>query len=347
MDMFSVDYGQLDTTVNWMFRGQEVPGFSEIVSGLIDGDIPAGDVFSMLLQSGKQGLLYGVNGVRELIFIAIVAAVFCVLSKTGKLGQATQTSFFVAYLLIVGGTFRIFELSRDIVGTALTTLTDFMKALIPAYCTGITIASGGLSASVFYHVAMLGIALVGTVLYGVVLPVTGLYFMLSSLNRILEEDFLSKLAGLLYSVAEGVMKVSMAAVLGIGMVQGLIAPAADTVKRSAIMKTAGAIPVVGDILDGSAQTVLAAGVLLKNAIGTAGAIIVVLLCFIPMVRVGIAQLALRFGAAVLQPISDKRITDCLSYAAKTHMLLLKLLIYTMFLFLMSIVFLMMLTKGGV
>jgi len=347
MDMFSVDYNQLDTAVNELFPKQDVPGFSEIVGGLMAGEIPVNKLFSTITKSGSQGLLYGVTGVRDLIFVAIVAAVFCVLSRTGKLGQATQTSFFVAYLLIVGGTFRIFEASRDIVGTALTTLTDFMKALIPAYCTGITIASGGLSASVFYHVAMLGIAIVGTVLQNVVLPVVGLYFMLSSLNRILEEDFLSKLAGLLYSVAEWVMKISMAAVLGIGMIQGLVAPAADEVKRSAIMKTAGAIPVVGDIVNGTAQTVLAAGVLLKNAIGAAGAVLIVLLCMIPLVRVGIANLALRFGAAILQPISDKRITDCLGYAAKTHKLLLRLLLYTMFLFLMSIVFLLMMTKGGV
>ena len=105
---------------------------------------------------------------------------------------------------------------------------------------------------------------------------------------------------------------------------------------------------VGDILDGTSQTVLAAGVLLKNTIGAAGAVFVFLLCLIPLVRVGITNLSLRFGAAVLQPVSDKRITDCLGYAAKTHKLLLQLILYTMLLFLLSIVFILMLTggKGG-
>ena len=227
-------------------------------------------------------------------------------------------------------------------------LLDFMKALLPAYCAGISVASGSLSASVFYSVAMLGIAVVGTVLLNVVLPVIGLYFMLSVLNRILEEDFLSKLAGLFYSIADSVMKVSVAAVLGIGTIQGMIAPAADAVKRSALIKTAGALPVVGDLLDGTSQTVLAAGVLLKNSIGAAGAVTVFLLCLIPLLRVGIANVALRFGSAVLQPVSDKRITDCLGYAAKTHKLLVRLILYTMLLFLLTIVFILILTggKGG-
>lgn len=348
-ELFFVDYVGLDHTVENLFPAESTLSFSEIVCGLMDGEIPVRDLFSLLKESGYQGVFYGVLGVKELIFIAIVAAVFSILSKTGRLGQAAQTGFFVAYLLIVAGCLKIFEASKEIVGEALTSLLDFMKVLLPAYCAGITFASGSFSGSVFYSVAMLGIAVVGIVLRNIVLPMIGLYFMLSVLNRILEEDFLSKLAGLFYSVAEGLMKVSVAAVLGIGAIQGLIAPAADAVKRSALIKTAGALPVVGDVLDGTSQTVLAAGVLLKNAIGAAGAIFIFMLCLIPLVRVGIAQFALRFGGAVLQPVSDKRITDCLGYAAKTHKLLLKLVLYTMLLFLLTIVFLAILMggKGGI
>jgi len=347
-DLFSIDYTDLDKTVKTLFPTGEMISFSDIICGLMDGEIPFRNLFSLIKESGYQGLFYGILGVKELIFIAIVAAVFYILSKTGKLGQATQTGFFVAYLLIVAGTFRIFDTSREIVGDALTSLLDFMKALLPAYCTGISIASGSFSASVFYSVSMLGIAVVGMILRNVVLPVIGLYFMLSVLNRILEEDFLSKLAGLFYSVAEGVMKFSVAAVLGIGTIQGMIAPAADAVKRSALIKTAGSIPVVGDLLDGTSQTVLAAGVLLKNTIGATGAIVIFLLCLVPLLRVGLANVALRFGSAVLQPVSDRRITDCLGYAAKTHKLLVQLILYTMLLFLLSIVFILILTggKGG-
>ena len=347
-ELFSVDYTELDETVGTLFRNSDVPSFSELICGLMDGEVRFRELFSLLAESGAHGLFYGVTGVRELIYIAIVAAVFYILSKTGKQGQAAQTGFFVAYLLIAAGVFRIFDLSEGIVEDALTVLLDFMKVLIPVYCTGITVASGGFSASVFYYVAMLGIAVVGIVMQKLILPMIGIYFMLSVLNRILEEDFLSKLSGLFYSVAEGLLKLSVAAVLGIGTIQGMIAPAADAVKRSALIKTAGAIPVVGDLLDGTTQTVLAAGVLLKNAIGAAGAVFIFLLCVVPLVRIGIANLSLRFGAAVLQPVSDKRITDCLGYAAKAHKLLIKLVLYTMLLFLLTLLFLLVLTggKGG-
>lgn len=348
-DYFSLDYSELDTAVERLLPQKDIPGFSDIISDFLSGEIPFGELFSSLASSGYKGLLYGFLGVKELIFIAVVAAVFYILSKTGKQGQAAQTGFFVAYLLIIAGTFRIYEISREIVSETLTALVDFMKVLLPAYCTGVAIASGSFGASVFYQVAMLGVTVVSIILKNVILPVVGLYFALSVLNRILEEDYLSKLAALLYSAADGLMKISLAAVLGIGAIQGMIAPAADAVKRSAIVKTAGAIPVLGDILDGTTQTVLAAGVLLKNAIGAAGAVFVFLICFIPLLRVGIANLSFRFSAAILQPVSDKRITDCFSYAAKAHRLLIKLLLYTMLLFLITILLIALLTgsKGGV
>ncbi|MCH5273392.1 MAG: stage III sporulation protein AE [Lachnospiraceae bacterium] len=348
-DYFSLDYSELDTAIENLLPQKEIPGFSEIISGFLEGRIPFGELFSMFRSSGSQGLLYGLFGVKEMILVAVVAAVFYILSKTGKQGQAAQTGFFVAYLLIVAGTFQIYETSRAIVSETLTALIDFMMVLLPTYCTGVAIAAGGLSASVFYQAAMFGITVVSLVLRNLILPVVGLYFTLSILNRILEEDFLSKLADLFYSIAETLMKISVAAVLGIGAIQGIIAPAADAVKRSAVIKTAGAIPVVGDLLDGTTQTVMAAGILLKNTIGAAGAVFVFLICLSPMVRVGIANVSLRFGAAVLQPISDKRITDCLGYAAKAHRLLVKLLLYTMLLFLLTILFIAILTgsKGGV
>ena len=90
-DFFSVDYTELDKTVETLFSGGETPSFSEIICGMLDGEIPFDELFSLVKESGYHGLFYGVTGVKELIFIAIVAAVFFILSKTGRLGQASQT----------------------------------------------------------------------------------------------------------------------------------------------------------------------------------------------------------------------------------------------------------------
>lgn len=93
-DFFSIDYTELDKTVETLFPQGETPSFSDIICGLMDGEIPLSELFSLIKESGYHGLFYGVAGVKELLFIAIVAAVFYILSKTGRLGQASQTGFF-------------------------------------------------------------------------------------------------------------------------------------------------------------------------------------------------------------------------------------------------------------
>lgn len=347
-DYFSMDYSALDAQVKELFPEGNLPSFSELIRQFSTGEIAFSELVSGFFRAGSQELFYGFYGVRELLLIALAAAVFHLLSGVGKQGQAAKTGFFVAYLLMTAGVFRIFSDSREIVSEALTMLIDFMKVFLPVCFTGISLSSGGLCAAMFYRVSMLGIFVVSVIMRNIILPAIGLYFLLSVLNRVLEEDFLSGLAGLFYSAAEHLLKLSVGAVLGIGAIQGMLAPAADAVKRSAIIKTAGSIPVVGDLLSGTTQTVLAAGILLKNAIGVGGAVVIFFLCLFPLFRVGIANLSLRCGAAILQPVSDKRMVDCLGIAAKTHGLLIKLLLYTMLLFMLTLLFLLFMTgnRGG-
>ncbi len=138
-DYFSIDYSELDTAVERLLPQNEIPGFSEIITGFLSGKIPFGELFSSLASSGYQGLLYGFFGVKEPLNILITDILdiiptfweFYILSKTGKQGQAAQTGFFVAYLLIVAGTFQIYEVSRMIVSETLSALIDFMKVLLP------------------------------------------------------------------------------------------------------------------------------------------------------------------------------------------------------------------------
>lgn len=87
-DIFSLDYTELDKTVESLFPDGETLRFSDIICGLMDGEIPVRELFSLIKESGEQGLFYGILGVKELIFIAISAAVFYILSKTVFISRA-------------------------------------------------------------------------------------------------------------------------------------------------------------------------------------------------------------------------------------------------------------------
>src|SRR5699024_9165351 len=72
-----------------------------------------------------------------------------------------------------------------------------------------------------------------------------------------------------------------------------------------------AIPVVGKILGDAVDTVLGCGIILKNAVGFVGVIIVVGICIIPILKLTILTIAYKILAAVTEPIADGKIVDLL------------------------------------
>ena len=55
---------------------------------------------------------------------------------------------------------------------------------------------------------------------------------------------------------------------------------------------------------------LGTAVLVKNGIGMAGAVICIALCVIPLVQTAGTALLYKLAAAMIQPVSDERVTGC-------------------------------------
>lgn len=68
---------------------------------------------------------------------------------------------------------------------------------------------------------------------------------------------------------------------------------------------------VGKILGDAVDTVLGCGVVLKNAVGLVGVVIILGICIVPIIKLGILTLAYKLLAGVTQPIADDKITSLL------------------------------------
>lgn len=85
-----------------------------------------------------------------------------------------------------------------------------------------------------------------------------------------------------------------------------------------------------------AETVIGSGVLLKNAIGAAGLVVIIVICSVPIIQLGTVAFIYKFSCAALQPISDKRIVECVSASAKSVQMLLQAVVVGAILFLISV-----------
>lgn len=335
LSQFSFD--EIDEILQDIFPNGKVR-FGETVIGLLSGKVEfslellgklISDCFFYEVRSSKEGLIH-------VLLIVIVAAVFTNFSGVFQNSQISEISFFVLYLLLITISLKGFQILAESVGGHMEQLTVFMKLLGPVYFLSVTLASGSATSIAFYNLVLLLIYLVELLILHFLLPLVQVFIMIRILNHLSSEEYLSKLADLLQTVIAWTLKTLLAGVVGLNVIQGLLTPAIDSLKRSVLTKGAEAIPIIGDALGGTAEVVFGTAVLIKNGIGVAGMILCAAICLPPIVQMAVITLMYKLTAAMIQPISDKRIVGCISSIADGTHLLLKVVFTVGVLFLLTI-----------
>ena len=72
----------------------------------------------------------------------------------------------------------------------------------------------------------------------------------------LERGKIDEFADLLKKAVTWTLRTIVACIVGVNVVQGLLAPAIDTVKRSALTRTAEALPWIGNVMGGMAEVTM-------------------------------------------------------------------------------------------
>ena len=128
----------------------------------------------------------------------------------------------------------------------------------------------------------------------------------------------------------------IAAVTGLQILRNMLGPALDSLHRSAIGKTAGAIPGIGNVINATTEILLASAVLIRNCLGVAVLLILLWGCLMPVVRMAVRTLMFKMLGAFCQPVADERIVGCLSTIADGYGMYLRMILGTMVMFLLSV-----------
>jgi stage III sporulation protein AE len=343
-----INYTEIQDVINdVMGKGNEFQ-FDDYVDQLISGEeaFTISSLGNQLLQSVKGEINANLGTFGSLITIALIAALFTNLSMAFKNNHVSETGYYITYLLLFSLLISTFILASRIAAETIGSILDFMKALVPTYLMVVGFCTGSGTSLVYYEAALMLITLVDFLMVSIMIPMINFYLIIMLTNNLSKEDMLSKLAELFSSAISWLLKSMLAAVIGFNAIQGLIVPVADKVKKSALLKASEALPGVGDALGGVAETILGAGVLLKNAIGVAGLIVILTICAVPFLKLLMITVVYKVGCAALQPISDKRFIECISASAKSAGMLLQTVFVGAVLFIITIT-IVAVTTGGI
>ncbi|WP_097003044.1 stage III sporulation protein AE [Lacrimispora amygdalina] len=312
--------------------------FQDLMKSLMDGKL--NEVLSQTGSALKEMLIGEIETsghmMGQILVLGIIGAVFSNFSSVFTGSQISETGFFVTYLLLFTYLAASFFTSITIVSDVVGQILGFMKVLMPAYFLAAAFAGSSATAVASYEFTLVVLSAAQWLLGSVLLALIRVYALLVMAGHIAKEDMLSKLTELLEQVVSWSLKTLIGVVLGFHLIQSMVLPYIDSLKTGVFQKLVGAIPGIGQGVSSVAQMVLGSGVLIKNTIGAAGILILLVLTIVPILKLVILMLFYQCVAALLQPVCDKRIISCISDMAKGHKMLLSVAVSGMILFIVTI-----------
>lgn len=342
-----LDFTEIQQTVDEILGGDFQ--FKNTVLDLITGKQP------FTLESFLEALIHQAgNGWRtekrillSVLILGIAASLFSSFTSIFRNQQIAEISFEITYMLLFLILLQVFTGAEELTRGVIAALRQFMSALIPAWCLAVTMASGAATALV-YHQFLLGLIYVlEWLIQEGLLGLIKVHVILVFINHLTREEYLSQLAELTEKAAGWALKSILAVVIGFNTIQGILSPVIDALKSTAFSRAVRAVPGIGSVAGSVTDVLLGSAVLIKNGIGAAALVVIALLCLAPILKLGLLTLILELAAALIQPVSDKRMTGCAAGVGRSIRLLLQAAFTSAVLFVITIVVVTVSVRGSI
>lgn len=332
-----LDFSGIEKELDQLFPRDKVT-FQDLIQSLLSGDTE--EAFQTAGRMIRDQVFYELSvnrkNIVQIIAIALLAAVITNFSGIVKNRQISEIGFYMLYLLLITVCLNSFRVTMDGVSETIGSLTGFVQVLGPVYFLAVAFSTGASTSMVFYNLILVLIYVIELLVLKFLIPLVHVYIMMKVLDNLSPEAYLTRFSELLELVIQWTLKVLLSGVIGINLIQGLLTPVLDSLKRGVVTKGVGMIPGIGDAVSGAGEIVMATAVLIKNGIGVGGAVICIMICITPVVQTGILVLMYKLTAALLQPVSDKRIVTMLSGIGDGMQMLMKMVFTVGMLFLITI-----------
>lgn len=321
--------------------------FSDIVIGISNGD---GRYVTDTIAKGVKNALVGEllankSLMLQLVLLVLIGSIFVNIS--GAFGNAfiSENGFYVTYLIITSIMLTSFSLTLDIVSGSIEKVLDLIRILVPVYAVAINFIGRAATSAGMYNLILFGVWIVQVVILKFIIPMIKFYVIVSLINNLNREDSFSKLCNLIKNSVTWMLKTIVVFVAGLNIIKSLIEPQIDAIGRNTVNKIIQAIP-GGGIMSVLTGTFLGAGMIIKNSIGIAGIVLLIVAVMVPVIKTFIMMITVRFTSVMIQPIGDKRYVDGVEALAQGMSLLLQTILSSVVLFMLTIAIMAYASSGG-
>lgn len=310
---------------DYVKTGEGNISYKKIISGVI----------SFLFKEVKTVLSLSIS----IIVIAIICSLIKNLQSAFSNEGISNIAFFACYAILIILLSKSFIVSIGIATDVIKELADFMSALLPVLVIMLGAVGGFTQVATMDPIIMGATLIIPRIYINLILPLILISFVLDFTNNISTEYKIGNLCKLIKQSTIWIQGIILTAFIGILTVRGISSSTIDAVTlKTAKYAIDNFIPIVGKAFSDAIASVAGYALIIKNAVSSIGLLIIILLMIYPVVKLILISFVYKLTAAVIEPISDKRIVSSIESAGNSLILLMScvLSISLMFFVLLSI-----------
>lgn len=295
---------------------------NDAITGKIDNSTLAKKILSLLGTEVKTALQTLVG----ILVIVLIHSVLKAVSDNLEDSSVSKVIYYVQYILIVTLIMTNFSNILTTIKDTIHNLIGFMNCLVPILITLMLYTGSIVTSGLLQPIILFVIEFVGNIIETLILPVVSIITVLAIASKISDKVQVSKLAGFMKSSVVWFLGIILTVFVGVISLEGTLTSSVDGITaKTAKAAVSSLIPVVGKILGDSVDTVLGCGIILKNAIGVVGVIIIIGICIMPVIKLATLSIMYSIASAIIEPLADTKIVKLLDEMGGIFKLLLAIL----------------------
>lgn len=249
----------------------------------------------------------------ELLFIGILFALLQNLSTSygndSVSDIANYACMLIMALIIIKSFLPVLAIAKD----TISKMDELMNCMLPPLISMVALSGGIVSAATLDPIIVVAIKVTIDLINTIILPMTTFVVVLNIVDSLSVNVKVTKLAALIKEMILFSLGFIMTIFIGIVTIRSSMSSSIDEVAlKTAKLAVDTFVPVVGKCFSDAVATVAGYSTLLRDAISIVGLLIMVFICVFPLIKIALIALIYKFAGAIMEPVIDNRIVQCLS-----------------------------------
>ena len=284
----------------------------EMLNSAIQGKVDNSSIIKRIFSLLGTEVINSLKVIGSILVIIVIHSVLKSISENLENDGISRLIYYAQYILIITIIMANFSDIVKMVQETSTNLVAFMNMLIPILITLMMYTGSMVTSSIIEPIILFMINFIGNAIKDIIIPLVLIFTSLVIISKLSDRVQIDKMSKFLKSGIVWFLSIMLTIFVGVVSLEGTMSASVDgiTAKTTKAL-VSSAIPVVGKILSDSVDTVLGCGIILKNAVGLVGVIIVIGICIMPIIKLSSMTLAYKLLTSITEPIADTKITSLL------------------------------------